>query len=87
VGQPEKSVLDSSVARLRSLLSQALAGSHPNSFHGLGRDLDGKIELVTRLAYIAGINRSLEIIEDEMEKGARDGNKEAGDTRHTESNS
>jgi hypothetical protein len=87
VGKPEKSVLDSSVARLRSLLSQALAGSHPNSFHGLGRDLDGKIELVTRLAYIAGINRSLEIIEDEMERGAGNGNKEAGDTRHTESNS
>lgn len=50
--------------RLQSLLSTALQGDVTPVLRGIGISQRGKVELFSRLAYIAGIKRALEIVEE-----------------------
>lgn len=80
MGKPEESLIGSVRRRLKILLDQAVTGDSPNAIHGIGKDRDGRVELVTRLAYIAGINRSIEIIDEEVMKGEQHGDEKTGNT-------
>ena len=54
--------------RLRQILDQATTGDVTPMMRGIGISQRGKVELFARLAYISGIKRALEIVEDfEME--------------------
>lgn len=49
--------------RLQELLNHALQGDVTPMLRGIGISQRGKLELFSRLAYIAGIKRALEIVE------------------------
>lgn len=51
-------------SRLRALLATALQEDVTPVLRGIGISQRGKVELFSRLAYIAGIKRALEIVED-----------------------
>ena len=55
---------DSPTIRLRSLLATAASGDITPVMRGIGISQRGKVELFSRLAYIAGIKRALEIVEE-----------------------
>ena len=55
---------DSPVLRLRLLLETAASGDVTPAMRGIGISQRGKVELFSRLAYIAGIKRALEIVEE-----------------------
>ena len=57
--------------RLQALLATALQGDVTPVLRGIGISQRGKLELFSRLAYIAGIKRALEIVE-EYEKEQED---------------
>ena len=66
---------DSPALRLRLLLETAGSGDVAPVMRGIGISQRGKIELFSRLAYIAGIKRALEIVE-EYEKEKADGGRQ-----------
>ena len=55
---------DSPALRLRFLLETAASGDVTPVMRGIGISQRGKVELFSRLAYIAGIKRALEIVEE-----------------------
>lgn len=64
--------------RLSDLLRNALTGDVTPILRGIGISQRGKLELFARMAYIAGIKRALEIVEEyerEQEDGGRQENR------------
>jgi len=62
--------------RLRKLIEHAVSGEETPALRGLGLvGQKGRVELFSRLAYIAGIKRALEIVED-YEKEQSDGGRQ-----------
>jgi hypothetical protein len=62
--------------RLRKLVEHAVSGGETPALRGLGLvGQRGRVELFSRLAYIAGIKRALEIVE-EYEKEQSDGGRQ-----------
>jgi hypothetical protein len=62
--------------RLRKLIEHAVSGEETPALRGLGlAGQRGRVELFSRLAYIAGIKRALEIVE-EYEKEQSDGGRQ-----------
>lgn len=55
--------------RLDDLLSRAVDGPLPMMLVGIADGSNGKIEVIARMAYVAGIKRALEIV---CEEEARD---------------
>lgn len=51
--------------KLKDILSRAIDGPMPAALVGIGDGANGKIEVIARLAYIAGIKRAIDIIEKE----------------------
>jgi len=58
--------------RLRQILEHATTGDVTPMMRGIGISQRGKVELFARLAYISGIKRALEIVE-EFELEGSDG--------------
>jgi hypothetical protein len=61
--------------RLRKLVEHAVSGDTTPVLRGIGISQRGKVELFSRLAYIAGLKRALEIVE-EYEKEQSDGGRQ-----------
>jgi hypothetical protein len=61
--------------RLRKLVEHAVLGDTTPVLRGIGISQRGKVELFSRLAYIAGLKRALEIVE-EYEKEQSDGGRQ-----------
>ncbi len=61
--------------RLRKLVEHAVSEDTTPVLRGIGISQRGKVELFSRLAYIAGIKRALEIVE-EYEKEQSDGGRQ-----------
>jgi hypothetical protein len=51
--------------RLKDILSRVIDGPMPSALIGIADGANGKIEVIARLAYIAGIKRAIDIIEKE----------------------
>lgn len=51
--------------RLSDLLDRAVDGPLPMMLLGIADGSNGKIEVIARMAYIAGIKRALEIVREE----------------------
>ena len=51
--------------RLSDLLDRAVDGPLPMMLVGIADGANGKIEVIARMAYIAGIKRALEIVREE----------------------
>ncbi|CAB4149318.1 hypothetical protein UFOVP529_96 [uncultured Caudovirales phage] len=62
--------------KLKEILSNALSGDLTPMMRGIGISQRGKVEMFSRLAYIAGIKRAIEIVE-EYEKEQQDGNRKS----------
>lgn len=61
--------------RLRKIVEHAISGDNTPALRGIGISQRGKVELFSRLAYIAGLKRALEIVEEyerEQENGGRE---------------
>ena len=58
--------------KLRQILEHATTGDVTPMMRGIGISQRGKVELFARLAYISGIKRALEIVE-EFEQGESNG--------------
>jgi hypothetical protein len=56
--------------QLRELLKTALMGDITPMLRGIGISQRGKLEIFARLAYIAGIRRAIEIIENSEKEDA-----------------
>jgi hypothetical protein len=61
--------------RLRKLVEHSVSGDTTPVLRGIGISQRGKVELFSRLAYIAGLKRALEIVE-EYEKEQSDGGRQ-----------
>lgn len=61
--------------KLQDLLNTALHGDVTPMLRGIGISQRGKLELFSRMAYIAGIKRALEIVE-QYEKEQADGGRQ-----------
>lgn len=60
--------------RLRKIVEHAISGDNTPALRGIGISQRSKVELFSRLAYIAGLKRALEIVEEyerEQEDGGR----------------
>lgn len=57
--------------RLKTVLDAALDGPMPKALVGIADSANGRVELIARFAYIAGMKRALEII-DEYDQDQRD---------------
>ena len=62
--------------KLKEILSNALSGDLTPMMRGIGISQRGKVEMFSRLAYIAGIKRAIESVE-EYEKEQQDGNRKS----------
>lgn len=62
--------------RLQNLLANALQEDVTPILRGIGISQRGKVELFSRLAYIAGIKRALEIVEEYEKEQDHGGRKE-----------
>lgn len=62
--------------RLQALLDVALKEDVTPMLRGIGISQRGKVELFSRLAYIAGIKRALEIVEEYEKEQDHGGRKE-----------
>lgn len=62
--------------KLKEILSIALSGDLTPMMRGIGISQRGKVEMFSRLAYIAGIKRAIEIVE-EYEKEQQDGSRKS----------
>lgn len=65
----------SASSRLRKLVEHAVTGDTTPALRWIGISQRGKVELFSRLAYIAGLKRALEIVE-EYEREQEDGRRE-----------
>ena len=65
----------SASSRLRKLVEHAVTGDTTPALRGIGISQRGKVELFSRLAYIAGLKRALEIVE-EYDREQEDGRRE-----------
>jgi len=62
--------------RLRAIVEHAISGDTAPALRGIGISKGGKVELFSRLAYIAGLKRALEIVEEYEKEQVNDGLKE-----------
>lgn len=63
--------------RLRKIVEHAISGDNTPALRGIGISQRGKVELFSRLAYIAGLKRALEIVEEYEREQENDGREEA----------
>lgn len=63
--------------RLRKIVEHAISGDNTPALRGIGISKRGKVELFSRLAYIAGLKRALEIVEEYEREQENDGREEA----------
>jgi hypothetical protein len=61
----------SSSEKIKLIIDAALDGPLPKALVGIGDTANGKLDVIVRFAYIAGMKRALEIIED-YEQDQRD---------------
>lgn len=66
----------SALEKLREILNHALSGDVTPMMRGIGISQRGKVEMFSRLAYIAGIKRAIEIVE-QHEKEQQDGKRKS----------
>lgn len=57
--------------KIKIIIDAALDGPLPKALVGIGDTANGKLDVIVRFAYIAGMKRALEIIED-YEQDQRD---------------
>ena len=68
--------------RLEEILDRAFDGPLPSIMVGLADGANGKVDIIARMAYIAGIKRALEIVNEyEQKGGVRDGNTKTNSSR------